>query len=197
MATLIDLVGSVFIGAFVILLGIDLNQSVAGSVDAAAASVNVQESLVEIVQWLEHDLRKIGYGVTDPKNAIVISSPGLIRFKADMNRDGVTDNVDWYIANPHRAASGDTVYNLYRKMNSNTPELAGVDITTFSLRYLKEDGAPADTTTKSQIWIVETTLKVQSPYEVADDVKGNDELGTVKGFWRQTRLASRNIKRHG
>jgi hypothetical protein len=50
---------------------------------------------------------------------------------------------------------------------------------------------------KSEIWVVETSLKVTSPYKVADVVQGNERMVDVEGFWRQTRLASRNLKRHG
>jgi hypothetical protein len=40
-------------------------------------------------------------------------------------------------------------------------------------------------------------VKVRSPYRVADAIKGSEVSREVEGFWRQTRLASRNLKRHG
>jgi len=48
-------------------------------------------------------------------------------------------------------------------------------------------------------WIIETTLKVESPYKVQNQVNQEQsyaDMGYAAAFWRQTRLASRNIKRH-
>jgi len=50
------------------------------------------------------------------------------------------------------------------------------------------------------IYIIETTLQVESPYRVQDQVitdQSYEDMGYATAFWRQTRLASRNIKRHG
>ncbi|MBM2839515.1 MAG: hypothetical protein HW412_43 [Bacteroidetes bacterium] len=80
MAVILDLIGSAVLGAFVLLLGLRLNMTVAASTDAAKADLNVQESLVDIVQTIEFDFRKIGYGVTDPKTSIVLADTNRLVF---------------------------------------------------------------------------------------------------------------------
>ena len=50
------------------------------------------------------------------------------------------------------------------------------------------------------IHIIELTLQVESPYKVQDQVITDlsyEDMGYAVAFWRQTRLASRNIRRHG
>ena len=44
--------------------------------------------------------------------------------------------------------------------------------------------------------MIEIALRVESPYKVQDAVN-TDNTQYAAAFWRQTRLSSRNIKRHG
>jgi hypothetical protein len=197
MSVMMDLIGSVVLAAFVIMMGLRLNANIVGSTDASKANLNVQESMVDVVRSIEYDFRKMGYGLTDPKFAIALAESTRLRFRADMDRDGTIDSVEWYVGpvlshlpNPHTRV-------LYRKVNGGTPVGAGLGVTDFRLRYLTADGKP--TTVLSQMWIIETTLRIESPYRVQDQVltdQSYEDMGYAAAFWRQTRLASRNIKRH-
>ena len=57
MSVMLDLIGSVVIAAFVIMIGLQLNSTIAGNADASTANLNVQESMVDIVRSLEYDFR--------------------------------------------------------------------------------------------------------------------------------------------
>ncbi len=198
MSIVLDLIGSVVIAAFVILMGLRLNQSISGSADATKADLNVQESLVDIVRNIEYDFRKIGYNVPNPQNSIVLADSNHIMFVADMNRDGVIDTVEWYVTNPIGGFPNPNIRILYRRVNGSPAVGAALGVTQFGLKYLNQDGGPA--AFLSQIWIIEMTLKIESPYKVQDAVVTDqtyDQMGYAAAFWRQTRLASRNIKRHG
>ena len=195
MSVMLDLIGSIVISAYVILMGLQLNQSIAGSFDASKANLNVQESLVDIVRSIESDFRKIGYNVADPKTSIAVMQPTYLRFRGDIDNDGVVDSVSWYVGAPLTTLANDSIRVLYRQVNDETPVGTALGVTEVRLAYLTEAGKV--TTVPSQVWIIETTLRVESPYTVADQVKGYEEMDYAKGFWRQTRLASRNIKRHG
>lgn len=198
MSIVLDLIGSIVIASFVILMGLRLNQSISGNADASKANLNVQESLVDIVRTIEYDFRKIGYNVPDPQNSIVVNDSNRIVFRADMNRDGVIDTVEWYVTNPIGGFPNPNIRKLYRRISGGTPVGAALGVTQFKLKYLNQDGGTA--AFKSQIWIIEMTLKVESPYKVQDAVitdQSYQDMGYAAAFWRQTRLASRNIKRHG
>jgi hypothetical protein len=197
MTVMMDLIGSALIAGFVVLMGLRLNAGLVGSTDTAAANLTVQESMVDIVRTIEYDFRKMGYGLADPKFAIAIADSDHLRFRADMDRDGDIDSVDWYVGTPVTHLPNPNIRVLYRRVNMGTPVGAALGVTQFRLRYLTQDGVP--TTVLSQMWIIETTLRVESPYRVADQVKTDERYEDMRyaaAFWRQTRLASRNIKRH-
>ncbi len=198
MSIVLDLIGSVVIASFVILMGLRLNQSISGSADASSANLNVQESLVDIVRSIEFDFRKIGYNVPNPQNAIVRDDSDHITFLADMNRDGTIDTVDWWVTQPIGGFPNPNIRILYRRVSPGPAVGAALGVTQFTLKYLNQDGGPI--MFLSQIWIIEMTLQVQSPYRVQDQVltdQSYQDMGYAAAFWRQTRLASRNIKRHG
>jgi hypothetical protein len=196
MSTWIDIIGSILIAGCVILTGLSLNQIVADQAYAASAHLDVQQSLEESITAMESDFRKIGYGTLDPTTAILVSQPHLIAFQADIDRDGTLDVIQWQFIQKNHGA-GDTMGILTRSVNGGTPLPCASNVEMFTLRYLREDGTPADTTAKGQIWVVETTMAVKGPYKVVDQVQQSDRMDEARGFWRQTRLASRNIKRHG
>jgi hypothetical protein len=195
MSVMLDLVGSLVIGAFVILMGIELNRNVAGTSDAAMANLTVQESIVDIVRNIESDFHKIGYGLVDPKGSIALMEPTHIRFRGDIDNDGVIDSVDWYLGAALTGRQNEGQRMLYRQCNGETPVGTSLGVSQFSLTYLTETGKT--TAVPSQVAVIEMTLRLESPYKVSDEVKGDEQMDFAKGFWRQTRLASRNIKRHG
>lgn len=206
MSVILDLIGSIVIAGVVILMGLRFNDTIIGASHASKAGLNVQESLVDIVQSIEYDFRKIGYGVPNAAASIALADSEHLRFRADVvngvgepKPDGVVDSVDWYIGPPVHRFPNDNVRVLYRRVNSGTAVgAAGLGVAQFKLKYLDQDGQP--TNVLSRIWIIETTLRVESIYKVQDQVLRDQDyasMGFAASFWRQTRLASRNIKRHG
>jgi hypothetical protein len=196
MSIMLDLIGSVIIGAYVLLMGMRLNSNIGDHVQLSMVTLNLQEGLVDAVRTMESDFRKIGYGALDPRTALEITQSDHIRFKADINRDGMIERVDW-AWEKRVGATGDTTMELTRQVSGEPPMMVLSDVTSFRLEYLTETGEPADTAAKGQIQVIQTALKIRSPYKVADLIKGSEEMKEVEGFWRQTRLASRNLKRHG
>ena len=203
MAAILDLVGSFMIAGFVLMMGLRLNANVANSNDSYKADVVVQESLVSLVQSVEFDFRKMGYGVQDPTTVLRQADSTHIKFLSDVNNDGIVDTVDWYLGGPIVSTPNPNDRVLFRKVSSPT---AGVStlvgslpgVTKFFMKYLDQDGQPVEVI--SQIWIVETTMRVESPWKVQDREVVDQSYGLwgySAAFWRQTRLASRNLRRHG
>src|SRR5437867_239441 len=170
MAVVLDLIGSTILAALVLLMGLELNSNIANGNDSYRADVVTQESLVSIVQDLEFDFRKMGYNVDDPTTVIVRADSDHISFLTDIEDNGVVDTVDWYLGNLLISSQNPNDRILYRR--SATPgggsSLVGSapGVTQFGLRYLDQRGLP--TTMKSQVWIIETTIRVESPWKVAD-----------------------------
>ncbi len=203
MAILLDIVGSVVIAAYVLLMGVRMNATMVNSRDSFNADVTVQENMVALVQTIEYDFRKMGYKVTDPTEVILVADSDHIRFAGDVNDDGVIDTVDWKLGPPLTSSPNPNDRILYRTVcpsatmgGSAVVSIPGV--TQFKLRFLNQDGIPA--LTLGQIWLVETTIRLESPWKVQDRTvldQSYDDWGYSAAFWRQTRLASRNLKRHG
>ena len=204
MSLMLDLIGSVVIAGFVILMGLRLNETISGSADATMAGLNVQESMAELVRNLESDFRKAGYNVPDPTKTIVIADTSHIKFCADMDRNGTIDTVEWYAGPPLTTLPNPNVRVLYRNVTDTSGVwsgggAAGLGVTQFYLRYFTQTGdsvRPLDVANYSKIWVIEIALRVESPYKVQDAVN-TDNTQYAVAFWKQTRLASRNIKRHG
>ncbi len=203
MAVILDIVGSVVVAGFVLLMGLRMNSTMVNSRDSFNADVTVQQNMVALVQAIEYDFRKMGYKVTDPTEVILLADTSHIRFAGDMNDDGVIDTVDWQLGPELTSSPNPNDRLLYRTVSpSATMGGAAVvsvpGITEFKLRYLNQEGLPA--VTLGQIWLVETTLRLESPWKVQDRTvldQSYENWGYSAAFWRQTRLASRNLKRHG
>ena len=200
MSVMLDLIGSLVIASFVILMGLRLNATITGSADASMASLNVQESMAEIVRTIEYDFRKIGFEVPDPKTSIALADTAHIKFYANMDRAGGMDSVEWFVGPPLTTLPNPKVRVLYRKYNADDPGgAAGLGVTEFRLRYFNQKGdtlKPMTPSLYSQIWTIEISLRVESPYKVQDAVN-TDISDYAAAYWRQTRLSSRNLKRHG
>jgi hypothetical protein len=198
---MMDLIGSVIIAGYVILLGLRINMNVNDNAVSTSANVNLQEAIVDIVNIMESDWKKIGYGLPDPTLAVAYADSQRIRFRADMDRNGTADSVEWYVGNSMLKITGngnkrDSLYvrNLYRKYNNGAATLSAVNVTQFNLKYLDQDGVA--TTTLSNIVMIESTIAISSPFKVVDQVN-SDKTAYATTIWRQGRTSTRNTKRHG
>ena len=121
-----------------------------------------------------------------------------------MDRNGTIDTVEWYAGPPLTTLPNPNVRVLYRNVTDTSGVwsgggAAGLGVTQFYLRYFTQTGdsvRPLDVANYSKIWVIEIALRVESPYKVQDAVN-TDNTQYAVAFWKQTRLASRNIKRHG
>ncbi len=203
MAVILDLVGSAVLAGFVIMLGLRMNATMVNSRDSYSADVNVQQNLVSLVQSIEYDFRKMGYRVNDPTQVIIRADSNHITFQGDIDDNGIMDTVEWYTGGPETGTPNPNDIVLYRKVtpapSSGSALLTSVPgVTEFSLKYLTQEGLPA--ISNGQIWIIETSLRLESPWKVLDREvldQSYENWGYSAAFWRQTRLASRNLKRHG
>jgi len=204
MSVMLDLIGSLVIAGFVILMGLRLNETISGSADASMAGLNVQESMSEVVRWIESDFRKAGFDVPDPTQTIVLADTSHIKFLADIDHNGHVETVDWYLGPALSTVPNPNVRLLYRSVTDSTGSVLGGGpmgflVTQFQLKYFQQFGdsvRPLDATNYNKIWVIEIALRVESPYKV-QDVVNTDNTQYAASFWKQTRLASRNIKRHG
>ena len=205
MSVVLDIIGSIVIGSMVILIGLRLDQSIAGTADASMAQLNVQETAVEIVRTMERDFRRIAYNAADPTQCILVFDTvnNDIVFKGDIDNDGNgvpgagLETVEWKLGPTITGLQNTHIHTLLRSasnIDGGAPKVVGSWVTMFKIAGYDRSGKP--TNDKNLIRIVETTIQVENPYLTQDQVN-QDTTSYARIFWRQTWLSSVNLKRWG
>ncbi len=194
-AAIIDIIGSIIIGGFILLILFRTNASATENTYDNSSDLIVQEDITTIVQLLENDFRKIGYcedwtKIPDPTKSIIYADSSGIKFLTDTQNNGTVDTLYYYLGPtsdlPNTPNPNDRI--LYRQVNNNTPQKISLGITEFNMLYF---GALGDTltfpiTAPGAISSMQITIRVE-----------NSEAYNYKyvdAFWRQIRLAARNLR---
>jgi len=204
MSVILDLISSVVIGSLVILIGLRLNASIAGTGDASKAQLNVQENAVDIVRTLEYDFRRIAYNSSNPTQCILYFDTSDIQFQGDIDNSGGgvmdvgLDQVEWKLGPAVVGLQNPNIHNLLRRVAYDGGpwgdwQSVGIGVSVFHLAGFDRSGVP--TSDRLLIRIIETTLQVENPYLTQDQVN-QDSLSYSKIFWRQTWQTSQNLSRH-
>lgn len=199
-STLIDLIGSTLIGGFLLFLLFRLNDASVENSFVYGGEAIAQSNLVEVVQIVEHDFRKIGYckdweKIPDPSKSILHASQNSIKFLTDEDNDGIPDTLSYYIGTTDELSNTPNPNDkiLYRVRNNNTPIGSNLGVTQFDLFFFDALGNKLSfpISIPSAIYTMQINIKVEDVYGY--DRKNDDEKYS-SAFWRQVRLASRNLK---
>ena len=208
-STLLDIIGSTFIGGMLILILFRLNDNAVENTYEYSQELVVQQNLVEVVTLVEYDFRKIGYCADYQQlpivsDAIIAADSTDISFWTDLPEsengvgDGVLDRLRYYVGSPS-AMSGTANPRdrmLYRVVNNETPKGANLGVTEFKLTYFDARGiqisCPVDV--PGDIASMEISITVEST-ELTENWLTNPEYQKyVSSYWRQVRLAARNLR---
>lgn len=194
-STLIDILGSVIIGGMLLMILFRLNDASVQNTYNYGADLIVQQSLVEVVQLLEYDFRKVGYcrdwtQIADPSKAIILADSTRIKFLTDTDNNSVVDTMYYYVGSPDSLSGTPNPRDrmLYRVVNHETPGSANLGITQFKLVYYNALGQKINfpITNPSQIQTIQLSITIESSYSYAEDYS--------RVFWRQIRLAAKNLR---
>ncbi len=193
-STLIDILGSIVIGGMLMLILFRLNDAAVANSFRYNGELIVQKNLVEVVNLLEFDLRKIGYcavweNLPNPSKYIVSADSNSIKYLTDVDSDGNVDTLSYYLG-PSSELSGTANPRdrmLYRRVNKSKPLSANLGVTMFKFTYFdvfgKEISFPI--TQPGEIQTMQIDIAVE-------DIAAYDEK-YQRMFWRQIRLAARNL----
>jgi hypothetical protein len=193
-STLIDILGSVMIGGVLLLILLRLNDSAVQNSFQYNGEMIVQRNLVEIVQLLEYDFRKIGYckdwvNFPDPTKAILLADSTSIIFLSDVDSDKFMDTLAYSLGSSDELLQTPNPNDkmLYRQVNNSPRITSNLGVTLFRLTYFDSFGVeiPFPITITSKIHTMQIDLIVE------DVAAYNQEYNRV--FWRQIRLAARNL----
>jgi len=193
-STLIDILGSIMIGGILLMILLRLNDSAVQNAFQFNSESITQRNLVEIVQLLEHDFRKIGFckdwnNFPDPTKAIIRADSTSIKFLSDVDSDKDMDTLSYILSSASVLSQTPNPNDkmLYRQVNSEPLGGSNLGVTQFRLTYFDSFGAeiPFPILIPSEIYTMQIDLVVE------DVVAYNQEYNRV--FWRQIRLAARNL----
>jgi hypothetical protein len=196
---LLDIIGSVIIGGMLLLILFRLSDSVTENTFNYTGELSSQQNLAVVVQILESDFRKIGYcsdwkKIPDPSKSIVEADSNKIKFISDILPDGAPDgNIDtvtYYLGPTSELSSTPNPRDrlLYRVINNKSDGGVNLGITEFKLVYFDAlgDTLPFPITSPGAITSMEINIAVEN-------TAGYDNKYSSV-FWRQIRLAARNLK---
>lgn len=220
-STLIDIVGSTFIGLFLLLSAMRMNENAHANNFQTQENLTVQQNLVTLVQLLERDFRRIGYrrgGDPPPDSCILYGRRDSVVFVGDIADDGSLDTVTWY--SPDTSKFTKALRNRWNCSNKFVRMLIRTDrnpghlpyittdtlvfgVTQFSLRYydtfkhliVDTSYGKADTAAYRYPSLPPPVL-MQVSLEVQPLLAyGADSTAYQNNFafWSETRLVSRNL----
>jgi hypothetical protein len=209
--TLLDLAGSVVIGAFVVLMVLNLNDTAVENTYLYSGELTLQENLTETVQLLEYDFRKIGYcadptQIADPTKSIVHADSASISFLTDVAEpgyprgNGIVDTLTYFVGSVDELASTQNPRDriLYRRVNQGRAIGANLGLTNFRLKYLDGLGRPIATpvAVAGQIQAIQIDVAVENvmAYDKREKLDAADTTANYSvAMWRQIHLTARNL----
>ena len=162
----------------------------------------IQMNLVEIVQLLEHDFRKIGYckvwsKIPDPSKSILSADSTSIAFLTDVDADGNVDTLHYYLgpASELSATSNPNDKLLYRVVNSEQAIGANLGVVNFWLTYYNPlgDTLGYPVSQPGEIYNMQIDIKVENTETFTSSSEAGEQIYT-SAFWRQVRLVARNLR---
>jgi hypothetical protein len=170
MSSILDLIGSFIIGGLLMMMILRVNTNYSQQSIEDRLELMVQENLTELIEEIEYDFRKIGYGVTVGTPVIMTVDTSAIGFRADLDNDGTVDIVAYNLslpAVPGTVNPRDRI--LTRSVNGQTIA-SSLGIVDFQITAYDISGIA--TTTTTAIKSIEYYLEVESPFPV-DSVFAN------------------------
>lgn len=201
-SSLIDVLGSMLIGGVLLLILLRLNASSVQNVYVNAGELIVEQNMLETVRVLEYDFKKIGYCVKwdklpDPSKAIIYADRHGVKFLTDLQNpptypsgDGIIDTLYYYTGSTSELTSTPNPRDmrLYRVVNNETPKGSNLGVTQFDIKYFNAlgDSLTFPITVPSEIYTMQISITVENTQAY------DEKYSTI--FWRQLRLAARNIR---
>ncbi len=200
-SSLIDILGSIIIGGFLLLLLWRINDSAVEATYNNTEELILQENLATSALIIENDFRRIGYcknyNLMPTTNVILSATDTSIYFLTDVNDVGVVDTLKYYTGPTSELASTPNPRDrfLYRVVNNETPVGVSLGITQFKLVYYDQLGdtltSPIDPTL---IGSMEINIAVENVEGYGGTSQEDEKNKYSSAFWRQIRLASKNLR---
>jgi hypothetical protein len=145
-----------------------------------------QESAASFMEIIDHDLRRMGNGLSYPSQTIVSMGSSQITFLADIDNDNTVDTVGYSTSLPSAATSTSNPDDiiLYRLINSDSTINTPAGVTNFELHfYDKSKNITAD---PMAVRMIDVSLTLESLYPA--------DTTYVRALWEK-RITPQNFVR--
>ncbi len=199
MGSLIDIIISLVIGGFLLLIALTATDSTTQEFFNLNSDAIVQSQLTRISNILEFDLRKMGFRIPESqlKDVLQTAQSNHLKYIAQLNYDAdsrikmsgvntfdsVADTVDYKITSYETISFKDTsvtLYDIHRKVTISGIKTVDMSIGKIGnqdvFTYLDQAGNP--TTMKSAIKMVEVVLSAFNPRVVLSPELVMSQIGT-------------------
>ena len=194
MSTLLDIIGSSFIGGMILLLVLKMNLFISNASMASDNELKLQQNAKTLAEILNNDFRKIGYkydGIS-----ILTAEEEHIKFVGDLQRPGQTgygviDTVEYFVRDS-TYTSGNTNPNdivLVRIVNG-TDSITGPSLGLVKLNFSYLDSLNFSTTDLSKIKYIKAEIWVEPVEQFENFITGKQD--SVFTYWEFT-INPRNI----
>lgn len=194
MSTLLDLIGSSFIGGMILLLVLKMNLFISNASMASDNELKLQQNAKTLAEILNNDFRKIGYKYDG--TSILTAEEEHIKFVGDLQRPGqtgygVVDTVEYFVKDS-TYTSGTTNPNdivLVRIVNG-TDSITGPSLGLVKLNFSYLDSLNFSTTDLSKIKYIKAEIWVEPVDQFENFITGKQD--SVFTYWEFT-INPRNI----
>ena len=194
MSTIIDILGSTFIGGLILLIILKTNLFISNASYASGNELKMQQNAKTLAEILNYDFRKIGYKNTGL--SIITAETEHFKFVGDLQRPGesgygIIDTVEYFVKDS-TYSSGTLNPNdiiLVRVVNG-TDSIAGSSLGLVKLNFSYLDSLSTPTNILSKIKYIKTELWVEPTEPVNNFITGKQD--SVFTYWEFT-IYPRNI----
>lgn len=195
MNTLLDIFGSIFIAAMLMLMIAKLSIFSSNANYYSDNELRLQQNAKTLAEVINSDFRKIGYDYDS--TAIITAQPKRIKFYADMDAPGTTGNgtmdvVEYFLGDSTEVLSTPNLRDkvLYRVIN-DVDTLGGPTLGLVDLKFSYFNSQGIVTASLDSIKYVKAEFWIE-PYDpVSNFISGNPD-STVFTYWELT-INPRNI----
>jgi len=207
MAAIMDVLVSMLMGGMLLLNVFDAQSIIAEDSSMYRGDVLVQEMLIGQVQFMEGEIRNMGYGVPQGVRTITFAGDSSIAFLLDANRDGTIDTIRYDLGPVSELSRTPNEMDRFIHRTVSSPgntETGNIGVVTyFHMLYINASGdtlaAPVSQALLGSIKEVELSMEIQNPqalYRPQGTVKAGERNALYStSYWQQTRLASQNFRR--
>jgi hypothetical protein len=182
---MMDLIGSTFLAAAVILAILGLNFLLSDASQQFQTDLSVQESVVELTRAIEWDFAKVGYRDTT-KAPILVAKKDTISFLADIHNSGTIKRVT-YFRGPKEVRTPNPndfiVYRVIATPQGNDTLKLNIGLTKFEMTYFDSTGGV--TTIPQNVRGFKVDARLEAPRADTD--------GIFAGVFWEKRFYPRNL----